>query len=123
LPRDERLGYLENWTAGWGIKETAEYLKASKGGDNIIVGTEGYFGTLPDGLQIYLEGEKGITTIGVGYPIKSLPEPLSNAVEFGDRVYLVVNRSRFEMISLEGWSLVKEYPKPGGDSLLFFKIK
>ncbi|MBU2592044.1 MAG: glycosyltransferase family 39 protein [Patescibacteria group bacterium] len=122
LPKDERMGYLEEWTAGWGIRETAEFLKSQQIDNHIVIGTEGYFGTLPDGLQIYLEKEEGITAIGVGYPIKSLPEPLSNAAEFGNRVYLVVNRSRF--VPEPGFEpeLIKEYPKPGGDSLLFLKI-
>jgi len=122
LPKDEHVGYLEDWTAGWGIKETADYLKELPRDKNIIVGTEGFFGTLPDGLQIYLEGEKKIVVIGTGYPIKTVPESLVNAKKAGDRVYLVVNKSRMEMEGREGLSLINKYEKPGGDKLLFFEV-
>lgn len=122
LPVDERRGYLEDWTAGQGIKEISEFIKARSREENIIIGTEGYFGTLPDGLQIYLEGIKRVTTIGVGYPIGVIPEQLVDAKSTGDTVFLVVNRSRFEAKD-NRLMLVKEYPKPGGDSLLFFEVK
>lgn len=123
LPRDERVGYLEDWSSGWGIREVSEYLSHLPKNLNIIVGTEGFFGTLPEGLQIYLQGVKNVTVIGIGYPVRSLPEPLSNAKKFGDEVYLLVNKSRF--IPETGFKpkLIKEYPKPGGDSLLLFEIK
>jgi len=124
FPQDERKGYLEDWTAGWGIREIADYLKQLTKAGNVIVGTEGFFGTLPEGLQLYLEKEPKITVIGVGYPIKTIPESLINAKRAGDKVYLVVNQSRLE---LEGegnqLKLIREYPKPGGDKLLFFEVK
>jgi len=144
LPKDEYAGYLEDWTAGWGIKESADYLKELPRDRNITVGTEGFFGTLPEGLQIYLErerktssaylererktssayleGEKKIVVIGVGLPIKTVPEPLVNAKKADDRVYLVVNESRMVMENQEGLSLIDEYEKPGGDKLLFFEV-
>jgi 4-amino-4-deoxy-L-arabinose transferase-like glycosyltransferase len=121
LPEGD-LGYIEGWTSGWGIKEVANYLKNLPRDKNIIVGTEGFFGTLPEGLQIYLEKEKGITVIGIGYPIKTIPGPLTNAKEAGDRVYLVVNESRLK-IDENGLRLVEEYLKPGGDKLLFLEIQ
>ncbi len=125
LPKDERKGYLEDWTAGQGISQTAEYLKDLPDDKNIIVGTEGYFGTLPDGLQIYTTGEENITVIGVGHPISSLPEPLEKAKAAGDEVYLVVNQSRFKLDNWQesGFIKIAEYLKPGGDSLLFLKLE
>ncbi len=122
FPQDERKGYLEDWTAGWGIKSIADYLKQLPKDKNIVVGTEGFFGTLPEGLQIYLEKESKITVIGVGYPIKAIPESLVNAKKAGDRVYLVVNQSRLEMGNQKGLKLIRAYEKPGGDRLLFFEI-
>jgi len=124
LPADEYAGYLQDWTAGQGIKETAEYLKNLNTDNHIVIGTEGYFGTLPDGLQIYLQGsEDKITAIGVGYPIKEIPESLVNAKDFGDDVYLLVNKSRFKINDLKGLDVIKEYKKPGDDSLLFLRLK
>jgi 4-amino-4-deoxy-L-arabinose transferase-like glycosyltransferase len=127
LPRRMRSGYLEDWTAGQGIKEIAEFIKAASLNQNIFVGTEGFFGTLPDGLQIYLEKTPGVTVIGVGYPIVRVVESLTNSLVDND-VYLVVNQSRF-LIPAEahGLEVVREYPKavnPEGeqDRLLLLKL-
>lgn len=131
LPRVERSGYLEEWTAGQGIKETAEYLinEEEKNPDKqIIIGTEGYFGTLPDGLQIYLNDHPKIVVIGVGLNFDKLPNSLYESKKAGNKTYLLANTSRFYGKPEEnGLTLIKEYPKadkPDGthESLLFFEV-
>ena len=97
LPQSERSGYLEEWTAGTGIREVAEFFKTrhyQNPDERIIIGTEGYFGTLPDGLQIYLADVPNITVIGVGLTLSEVPEQLINAKKAGDTVYLIANSSR-----------------------------
>ncbi len=123
LPRDERQGYLQDWTSGWGIKQSAEYIKSLSKDISILVGTEGYFGTLPDGLLIYLDKEPEVTVIGVGYPISSIPQSLSDNIKAGNRSFLLVNMSRFLVENQIGLDLIKEYPKPGGDKLLLFELQ
>ena len=115
LPNSERSGYLEEWTAGDGIKEIADYLKDQRSkikDQKIVVGTEGYFGTLPDGLQMYLNDVPEITVIGTGLDFKEVPQSLMESKEFGNKTYLVVNKSRFfgdaDKLGLE---LVAAYPK------------
>lgn len=127
LPRNERSGYLELWTSGFGIKEAADYLKEAAKTQKVLVGTEGYFGTLPDGLQIYLEKVPNIVTIGVGYPIAQIPTSLLNGLA-SNRVFLVVNDSRFLISDNSQLHLIKKYPKAKSakgsqESLLFFEIK
>lgn len=131
LPRVERAGYLEEWTAGQGIKETADYLIAFKKENadaRIVIGTEGYFGTLPDGLQMYLNKYPEITAIGVGLNFEEVPSQLLNSKKAGDNTYLLVNSSRFRNDADKlGLKLIKEFPKaekPNGthDSLLFFEV-
>ena len=115
LPRSERSGYLEEWTAGTGIKEISEFIRLEYQKDpntKIIVGTEGYFGTLPDGLQIYLHDLNEITVIGVGLNFEYLPESLSESKKFGNKTYLVVNSDRLNNSSEKlGLNLVAAYPK------------
>ncbi|MBI4058856.1 glycosyltransferase family 39 protein [Candidatus Microgenomates bacterium] len=125
LPQSERSGYLEEWTAGTGIREIADFIKSKpiEPGKKIIIGTEGYFGTLPDGLQIYLEKFPQIVVIGVGISITEVPEQLKNAKKAGDKVYLVANSSRmlekFEIDATQaakkaeklGLAVVSSYPK------------
>ena len=130
LPRSERSGYLEEWTSGYGIREVADYLKKEEGnGKNILVGTEGYFGTLPDGLQIYFDRSSVVNVIGVGLDFKEVPKSLIESRDFGNDTYLLVNDSRFLIDDYHdlGLELIQEYPKalrPGGsrEKLLFFKL-
>lgn len=97
LPKSERTGYLEEWTAGYGIKNVADYLRnyhIKNPGNKIVVGTEGYFGTLPDGLQLYLNDLPEITIIGIGLSIKEIPSQLRESREYGNDTFLVINSSR-----------------------------
>lgn len=116
LPRSERSGYLEEWTSGYGIKEVSELIKEEKiinPDENIIIGTEGYFGTLPDGLEIYLQEIPKVTVIGIGLNITKVPTELKNAKKAKDKVYLVINSSRIKIedYEKEGLSLIAAYPK------------
>ncbi len=132
LPRGERSGYFEEWTAGYGIKEISEFLKEERK-DNpnkkIVVGTEGYFGTLPDGLQMYMSDTPEVIVIGVGLGIDRIPNPLLESFKSGNSTYLVVNNSRLlgnpEKMGME---IVAAYPKqvrPDGsrESLYLLKVK
>ena len=127
LPRNLRNGHLEEWTAGQGLKESAEFFKEKAKSSKVFVGTEGFFGTLPDGLQIYLEGAPNITVIGVGWPISGVHQSLINSL-VDNEVYLLVNQSRLNLSpQTSGLVLVKEYPKavwPDGhrDKLLLFQL-
>lgn len=121
LPRSERSGYLEEWTSGYGIKETADWLKALvakpiadlPAGRQVIVGTEGYFGTLPDGLQIYLNNTPQIVVVGVEVKFVDIPKKLIEAKKAGNKVYLLANNTRIKLKNPEdyGLKLIKSYPK------------
>ncbi len=131
LPFDMRSGYLEDWTAGWGQKEIATYLidHASRGEKSVVV-TDGFFGTLPDGLQIYTAKYPNIAVIGGSPNISTLPDSLINSLlDKKNTVYLVANKSRVELLpaDLTRLELIAEYPKPTRldgthESLLFFQL-
>ena len=128
LPRNLRSGHLEDWTAGQGIPEIVTFLKNRPPDKKILVGTEGYFGTLPDGLQIYFQNVPKITIIGIGlYPDK-IPQPLLNSLVDHDEVYLVINDERLSFNpEAQNVTVINHYPKakrPDGtfQSLLFIKI-
>lgn len=128
LPWETRNGYFEEWTAGYGQKEVADYLISRAKDRTIVVGTEGYFGTLPDGLQIYTQGVPNLTVIGVGQPVFQIPDSLWDSLAEHE-VYLVVNQSRFNVPPIEFTHLetIAEYPKPERsdgthETLLFFRL-
>lgn len=127
FPQNMAHGYLQEWTAGWGQKEVADYLR-SHTGKTVVVGTEGYFGTLPDGLQIYTQDIPNLTVIGIGQPVGNIPDSLNNSLKQND-VYLVVNRSRnlLKPIDLARLELIAQYPKPprpdgSQEALQFYKL-
>lgn len=115
LPQGERSGYLEEWTAGQGIKEISEFVKSEHAKDpthKIVVGTEGYFGTLPNGLEMYMEGTPNVIVVGIGLGINKVPESLVESYESGNKTYLVINKSRIiESPDKLGLKLIAEYKK------------
>lgn len=132
LPRVVRAGFLEEWTAGTGISEVADIIREeylAEPEEKIVVGTEGYFGTLPDALQAYLNDLPEITVIGVGLDIKQIPTSLVESRKAGNKTYLAINSTRFLGDAEElGLELIAVYPKafrPDGsrESLLFFQLK
>lgn len=99
LARTDRSGFLEEWTSGTGIKESADYIIGQYNKDKtnkIVVGTEGYFGTLPDGFAMYTANYP-ITVIGVGLDLHDIPNSLTESVSSGNKTYLVINSSRLKM--------------------------
>ena len=130
MPFDMRNGYFEEWTAGYGQKEVALHLidQASKG-EKVVVFTEGVFGTLPDGLQIYTEGNKNITIVGSTYYVAEIPSGLLNT-SIDNQRFLVLNKSRNHLseADLSKLELIAEYPKMvrldgTRESLQLFRLK
>ncbi len=127
MARIERSGYLEEWTAGFGLKEVSARIQTAAEKRPVIVGSEGFFGTPFDGLQMYLNGVPNVRVIGVGVWIDSVHEKLINA-SVENQIFLVVNSSRFHHEKPEdlGLKLLASYPKavrPDGtqEYLLFFE--
>lgn len=129
LPKNERRGYLEDWTAGYGFPQIAQYLMDQAQSGAIVVGTEGYFGTLPDGLQIYLEKyfhsapkDKQIIVIGgKGDIINVLRES-----SLDQPTYFLANKARVEG-TLSDVVLLRTFPKAVSegntpDAIMLYKI-
>jgi hypothetical protein len=105
--------YLHEWSSGHGITEVIEYLQTESTNTSLAVATEGSFGTLPDGILMYLHRAdvSNLYVEGIGYPVKSLSEKyVSRANEF-DRQLLVVNSHRLE-IPNHNFTLIMEVCRP-----------
>ncbi len=129
LPRVERAGYLEEWTAGFGIRDVAQQLRQVAKAGPVVVGSEGYFGTPFNALQLYLNDVPNVRVIGIGVWVDKVSPDLTNALA-ANQVYLVVNSSRFHVTDPAsiGLKLLASYPKatpPSGETeyLLFFKVQ
>lgn len=122
MPRAERRGYLEDWTAGYGFKEIANYLVNEAKKESVVVGTEGFFGTLPDGLQIYLDKNRQVVVRG---EVATVTDELRRIATEHPTFY-VANRSRY-LSTQPNLELIKEYPKAIGpdlppDLILFYRV-
>jgi hypothetical protein len=125
LPRIERSGYLEEWTAGYGLKEVSDYLKKLPG--PIVVGSEGYFGTPFSALQMYLNNRSDIRVVGVSPEIYEVDPKLLSARK-DNQVFLVIDSTRLHTDYAKlPVDLISQFPKairPDGsrEYLLFFKL-
>ncbi len=122
LPRNERRGYLEDWTAGYGFPEIAKYLVERNKTEPIVVGTEGFFGTLPDGLYIYLDKANIPIVGGTATVSADLRESAAKKTTF-----FVSNKNRLQK-GVENAQLIMEFPKavPLGadeqDAIILYQI-
>jgi len=125
LTEEMKSGYLRDWTSGYGIPQVRDFIKKEAEKGKVVVGTEGFFGTLPDGLQIYFDKDPNVTIIGVGLEFQEVPQPLKEAA-LTTPTYLVVNQSRLR-IDNSCLKLIFKIPKVAGpkgqDYLLLFKIE
>lgn len=106
--------YLLEWSSGHGIAETASALTQAAEKKKIAVATEGYFGTLPDGLLVYFHNKsvENIFIEGIGQPVQSIPESFLDKTTDADERWLVVNSHRLHMIP--PGELLAEYCRPMG---------
>lgn len=105
LPKEERRGYFEEWTAGYGFSDIAKYLLEKSRENKVVLGTEGSFGTLPDGIQIYLDKSK-IQIVGSKATISA---EVRNAAK-DNLTYFLGNKRNLEG-SVDNVVLTAEYPK------------
>ncbi len=92
----DKQQYLFEWSSGHGILQTVEYIKKEAQTKRVAVATEGFFGTLPDGLLLYFHNQdvRNIYIEGIGYPVSDLPPKFIDKAQFFDQILLVANSHR-----------------------------
>ena len=105
LPIEERKGYFEDWTAGYGFKEMASYIVEQSKDKRVVLGTEGFFGTLPDGIQIYLDKEN-VAIVGSTATISAQVKAAAKDYP----TFFVGNKNNLKT-SVNNVVLIKEYLK------------
>ncbi len=109
----DAVQYLEEWSSGHGIAETTTYIREQAQDHTVAVATEGYFGTLPDGILLYLHRQdvSNIYVEGIGQPVSEIPSSFVERARSFDQVLLVVNSHR-NKLALDQETLLREYCRP-----------
>ncbi len=113
LVSSDQEQYLYEWSAGYGITKAVAFIQEQAQHQTVAVATEGSFGTMPDGVLMYLH-QKDVSNIyveGIGYPVENITEPFWQRAQDFDRVYLIVNNHRLKM-NLDDNSLMRQYCRP-----------
>lgn len=126
FPHEEKVQYLTEWAAGYGIPEVRDMIRERARTSRLVVATEGYYGTLPDGLLMYFDQSPLIANLeiyGIGQPLNQIPDELLVKAQTSE-VYVVVNSHRFLIAPVPGYLTLKaSYPRPyGGPDLLLFQV-
>lgn len=124
LPQNDQYQYLMEWSSGIGIKEAAQFFNKQKQTKNIKILTEGYFGTLPDGLFVLWPNDfENIEIVGVG----SIDSPTAEseiAKATAEEIYFVGNLNRIDIKSQEKFAKITQYNKvEDGSPLVIYRIK
>jgi 4-amino-4-deoxy-L-arabinose transferase-like glycosyltransferase len=110
-PIDERQ-YLEDWSSGIGIEHTSNFINRQAKDHSVKLLTEGYFGTLPDGLFVHQSVYPGadLEIVGVGSPgSDDFKHQLETST--AELNYYVGNHDRISDQARQSMKLVQQYDK------------
>lgn len=109
IPYADKGQYIDNWPSGWGIKEVNNYLANKATSGKIYVFTEGTFGLLPYGIEIYLVDNPNVSISGIWPLPEVFPEAMIKAAE-NFPTYFILNQSQQPPVN---WplELINEYQK------------
>ncbi len=115
----DKAQYLTEWSSGHGLIQTAALINSMRQNGTIAVATEGYFGTLPDGLTLYFHRRPvdGIFIDGIGQPVQRIPDEFKTRARAYQQSMLVVNSNRM-LMKLDPDLLIIQYCRPAGTTCL-----
>ena len=106
-------GYVNGWAAGNGTRQIADWAvnRVEQIHAPVTIFTEGTFGILPHGLELFADGRvEGLTIRGL-YPIDKLPPPEALvSVKTNPETYLIMNNTPTSD-QVDGLELIVSYPK------------
>lgn len=113
LSATDREQFLEEWSSGHGIREASQIIIEMAQTQTVAVATEGHFGTLPDGILLYLHKQNvdNIYVEGIGQPVKSIPDFFQERAQNFERQLLIVNSHR-RQLQLPAEQLLASFCRP-----------
>jgi Ca2+/Na+ antiporter len=127
LPKADAEQYLAEWSAGFGIPEVRDLIRKEAAKEKVVIATEGYFGTLPDGLLMYFDRtplpDGSIEIFGTGQPLISVPEPVKMK-SLQSKTYIFANEHRIKFDYSLCCEVVGRFPRPfNGPDALLLRVK
>jgi 4-amino-4-deoxy-L-arabinose transferase-like glycosyltransferase len=115
LVEADRTQYLTEWSSGHGLTQTVALINQKLTTGTLAVATEGYFGTLPDGLLMYFHRRpvNGLYLEGIGQPVAAIPTSFKEKAKVYDQTWLVVNSHRLKLPRTPDQKIA-EYCRPYG---------
>ena len=122
LKMDE--GYVNGWSAGNGTKQIAEWAiaRVKATGKPMTIFTEGTFGILPNGLELYLQDKTTQVTVTGIYPVIDIPPSavVAHAQEQAE-TYLILNNTLTPDVP-GGLELVASYDKLRDNPMRLYRV-
>jgi hypothetical protein len=122
LKMDE--GYVNGWSAGNGTKQIAEWAvsRIKETGKPMTIYTEGTFGILPHGLELYAQGKTNKLTITGVYPIGDIPPAfIVAAAHDNPETYLILNNTITPDVP-GGLELIASYDKLRDNPMRLYRV-
>lgn len=120
--------YILDWPAGVGVKEAVKFFDEKSKNGKIFIGTEGTFGLMPYGLEIYLFKNKNVEIKGF-WPISDFVPKEAIDASKTKPVYLLFyqpcTQCKTPGDAPESWPVKKElsFPRINGGSLSVYSLK
>jgi 4-amino-4-deoxy-L-arabinose transferase-like glycosyltransferase len=91
IPQADSGQLINDWPSGWGVREVNQFLLEKSKLGKVTVFTDGTFGLLPYGIEIYLVDNPNITIKGIWpMPIK-IPDEILNSARVAP-TYIILNQ-------------------------------
>ncbi|HZQ29625.1 MAG TPA: glycosyltransferase family 39 protein [Patescibacteria group bacterium] len=120
--------YILDWPAGVGVKEAVKFFDEKSKSGKIFVATEGTFGLMPYGLEIYLFKNKNVEIKGV-WPIEDLPPKEATDASKTKQVYFLFyqpcTQCKMPGDAPQSWPVKKElsFPRVNAGSLTIYSLR
>lgn len=117
IPKSDANQYLNDWPAGFGVKEITKLINNEPSDKEVYVATEGTFGLLPYALQIYFFNQKNVHILGF-WPVDpdNIPAQVLEVAQ-NNKTYFVFNENQKE-IKNPRLKFIARYQKGRGDSFM-----
>lgn len=71
IPKADKGQLIDDWPAGWGVREVNAYIKKQSQHSKVSVYTDGTFGLMPYSIEMYQLDDHNVTVKGI-YPMPSV---------------------------------------------------